>query len=93
MAKKILYIDRSAFLDWYFDYDTRKEFMDRHSVVSSLMTDGEFTITADDLLSDVGYLPAGVEFCGQKVKLDENDEIDMNAYDEIKFMQTQAQTV
>lgn len=89
MAKKILYIDRSAFLDWYFDYDTRKEFIERHGIVGSLMTDGQFTITADELLADVGYLPAGLEFCGQTPILDENDEIDMNAYDEIKFMQTQ----
>jgi hypothetical protein len=53
MAKKILYIDRTAFLDWYFDHDTRKDFIDRHSVVSNLMMSGEFIITADELLSDV----------------------------------------
>jgi hypothetical protein len=91
MAKKILYIDRSAFLDWYFDHDTRKDFIDRHSVVTNLILDGKFEITADELLADVGYLPENVVFCGQKPKLDQFDEVDMNAYDEIKFMATHTQ--
>lgn len=89
MAKKILYIDRSAFIDWYFDEDTLKDFTNRHGLLSSLMIDGTFTITADELLADVGYLPSDLAFCGQTPIVDENDEIVMDVYDEIKFMQTQ----
>ena len=86
MANKTLYIDRTAFINWYFDDEMIKTFFADHKVLKSLMFSGEFIITAEELLDKVGYLPAQVVFAGQKPVLDENDEVVMSHYDKFEFL-------
>jgi hypothetical protein len=90
MEKKILYIDREAFVDWYFDWDTCKDFVGTYSVISELKIEGTFSISVEDLLSGCGYLPGNLAVENQDVKLDDQDEIDMGYYDEIKFYDFEA---
>ena len=85
MEKKILYIDREAFIDWFFDHDICKDFVYTYGVMGELSTEGTFSITAESLLEGAGYLPENLAVEGQTVLLDANDEIDISAYDEIKF--------
>jgi hypothetical protein len=85
MEKKILYIDREAFMNWFFDYDIIKDFVYTYGVIGELSTEGTFSITAESLLEGAGYLPENLAVEGQTVHLDDNGEIDMGAYDEIKF--------
>jgi len=87
MAKKkpTLKINREAFIEWFFDYDICKDFVANYNVIKELAETGKFTITAKDVLSGAGYLPSNVAEEGQDVILDENDEVDMNAYDKIIF--------
>ena len=85
MKNKTLLIDREKFCDWYFDYDTCKEFFERYSVFTDLLLDGKFEINLDDILENVGYLPEDVIADNQKPILDKNGEIKMDAYKEIKF--------
>ena len=85
MAKKILYLDKEAFVDWFFDADIIETFVHDQGVMSELKETGKFTLKIEDLLSGAGYLPSGIESEGQKVVLNDMDEVDMNYYDEIKF--------
>lgn len=85
MEKKILYIDREAFLNWYFDEDIIEDFVYNFGVIQQLKSEGSYILDAEELLSGVGYLPENLAIEGQVVLLDDNDEIDMSAYDEIKF--------
>jgi hypothetical protein len=85
MAKKILYIDREAFIDWFFDHDICKDFVYTYGVMGELSTEGTFSITAESLLEGAGYLPENLAVEGQVVKLNDLEEIDTNYYDEIKF--------
>ena len=89
MEKKILLIDRAAFIDWFFDEDMIESFVGIYDVTSELSKTGTFTITAQHLLDTVGYLPEIVASQEQpnqdQVILDAYEEIDMEVYDEIKF--------
>jgi hypothetical protein len=85
MEKKILYLDREAFIDWFFDEDMIKSFVYDQGVMRQLKDDGVFTLTIEEVLSGAGYLPDNVALEGQEVVLNEMDEIDMDHYDEIKF--------
>lgn len=85
MAKRILYIDREAFLDWYFDEDVIRQFVHDQRVMEELIETGEFSINAESLLGAVGFLPENVAMEGQVVKLNQLDEIDTDYYHEIKF--------
>jgi len=85
MEKKILYLNREAFMNWFFDYDICKDFVYTYGVIGELSTEGTFSITAESLLEGAGYLPENLAVEGQTVLLDDNDEIDISAYDEIKF--------
>ena len=89
MAKKTLLIDRAAFIDWYFDHDMRESFVNDQDIASELSETGKFTITAQHLLDSVGYLPESVAAKDQpnqdQVILDAMEEINMGAYDKIKF--------
>jgi hypothetical protein len=85
MEKKILYLDREAFIDWFFDDDMVKSFVYDQGVMRQLKDDGVFTLTIEEVLSGAGYLPDNVASEGQEVVLNEMDEIDMDHYDEIKF--------
>ena len=88
MKSKTLLIDRAAFCDWFFDPDIIKDFVSDHKIIETIAKTGKFTITADQLLSSSGYLPSHVALEGQEVILDKMDEIDMSAYDIIKFAKT-----
>lgn len=57
MEKKILYIDREAFIDWFFDEDMIKSFVYDQGVMGQLKDDGVFTLTIEEVLSGAGYLP------------------------------------
>lgn len=89
MAKKKLQLDREAFMDWFFDYETRKTFFDDHNVMDALSNDGVFKINAKDLIANCGFLPANVVAEGQEPILDEWDEVDIMAYDTITFAKTE----
>jgi len=85
MAKKILLIDKQAFCNWYFDYDICERFFKRHNILESLQNNGVFKITLENILKNVGYLPEDVVAAGQNPILNNNNDVDMNAYDIIKF--------
>ena len=85
MDKKILYIDKKAFIDWFFDEDMIETFVYDQGVMSELKESGTFTLKIEELLSGAGYLPDSVVSEGQEVVLDNMGEVDMNHYDEIKF--------
>lgn len=88
--KKVLLIDRKSFLEWYFDYEMKKDFFNNHSVLQSLSEEGEFNITAKYLLDDCGYIPSWVVEESQRasVMTEENShDVDVSYYDEIKFAQ------
>lgn len=69
---KVLLIDKKKFLDWYND-----DVDFTASVVYGLMTHGEYKITLDDLLIDLGYLPEWVLVDGQEYTLDEIGDVDL----------------
>lgn len=83
--KKVLLIDKKKFFNWYFDQDMIEDFFYSQGILNSLINKGLFTITADELLEGIGYLPEQVVAEGQNPILDDLDEINMNEYDEIKF--------
>lgn len=85
MAKKILYLDKDSFVDWFFDEDIIETFVHDQGVMSELKESGTFTLKIEELLSGAGYLPDSVVSEGQEVVLNDMDEVDMNHYDEIKF--------
>ena len=85
MEKKILYLDRESFIDWFFDEDIIKSFVYDQGVMRQLKDDGVFTLTIEEVLSGASYFPDSVASEGQEVVLNEMDEIDMDYYDEIKF--------
>lgn len=85
MAKKILYIDREAFIDWFFDDDMVKSFVYDQGVMRQLIDEGTFTLKIEELLDSAGYLPDNIVSEGQEVVLNDMDEVDMDYYDEIVF--------
>jgi hypothetical protein len=85
MAKKILYLDREAFVDWFFDADIIETFVHDQGVMRELIETGKFTLKVEELLTGCGYLPDGIASEGQEVVLNDMDEVDMNHYDKIKF--------
>jgi hypothetical protein len=85
MAKKILYLDKEAFVDWFFDEDIIETFVHDQGVMKELKETGKFTLKIEELLSGCGYLSDGVVSEGQEVVLNDMDEVDMNHYDKIKF--------
>jgi len=80
-----LLINKKRFIDWYFDHEVQKEFFYRHGILSKLKESGSFSISIEDILQEVGYLPEDVVEDGQELLLNNLDEVDMRAYDEIKF--------
>lgn len=82
---KILLIDRASFIDWFFDEDMISSFFEIYNVTSELSETGTFTITAQHLLDNVGFLPGNLAAEGQEVILNQDEEIDLGAYTEIKF--------
>ena len=85
MAKKTLLLDKEVFMNWFWDYDMRKDFFNDHDVMGKLLKDGVFTIKINDLIANCGYIPAGVVADGQEPILDEDDEVVLDEYDIIKF--------
>jgi hypothetical protein len=85
MAKKTLLIDKEAFMKWYWDYDMCKTFFNDYDVYAKLLGHGVFTIKINDLITNCGYIPAGVVADGQEPILDEDDEVVLDEYDIIKF--------
>lgn len=86
--KKVLLLDRAVFLQWIFsDYDDRQQFFNRYSVLETLISEGEFRITDEELIDSAGYIPTHVVHKSQKksVILDKYDEVDTFQYDDIKF--------
>jgi hypothetical protein len=80
-----LLIDKQAFIDWYFDHDICKEFFYRHNILENLKEKGSFSVSLQDILNNVGYLPEDVVAEGQDVELDDNGEVCMFDYVEIVF--------
>ena len=85
MTNKTLLIDQDAFVEWYFDHDICKEFFNKHKILESLTDKGAFTVTLQDILDNIGYLPEQVVAEGQEPILDNHDEIDISSYDTITF--------
>lgn len=86
MESKVLLIDREKFLDWYFDNDTAEGFFHTFDVLESLKSNGTFTVDAQSMLDDCGYIPEWVVDESQTdVKLIDDNEVDTSYYDEIKF--------
>jgi hypothetical protein len=88
MSEKTLLINRKHFVDWIFDYDDKKDFFQTYEVGKALLNDGVFTLSIDDLISNVGYLPVEVAEKGQDLSLDEEGDINTADYDLIAFSST-----
>lgn len=88
MSEKKLLINRKNFIDWIFDYDDRKDFFQTYEVGKALLNDGVFTLSIDDLISNVGYLPVEVAEKGQDLSLDEEGDINTADYELIAFSST-----
>lgn len=78
--KKLL-IDRKKFINWYVDVDT--DFIDQ--IYEALVEEGEYRITAQQLLDTVGYIPEQVLVAGQEYELDGNDDVITIGFDLITF--------
>jgi hypothetical protein len=85
--KRTLLINRKKFLNWYFDdADTLVEFLNDHKVIESIIKNGRFTLTAEDVLKQCGYFPKQVAQRGQgRIPVDDCNEVDLTQYDEVKF--------
>lgn len=82
---KTLLINKKAFINWYFDQETKETFFDDQNILKCLDKSGIFSIKLDDLLKNTGYLPKEVAEKGQDLILNEDGEIDKFAYDKIAF--------
>ena len=78
--KKLL-IDRKKFINWYVDVDT--DFIDQ--IYEALVDEGEYRITAQQLLDTAGYIPEQVLVTGQEYELDDNDDVITSGFDLITF--------
>src|SRR5512137_1185683 len=78
--KKLL-IDRKKFINWYVDVDT--DFIDQ--IYEALVDEGEYKLTAQQLLDSVGYIPEQVLVAGQEYTLDSSDDVDTAGFDLITF--------
>lgn len=88
MSEKILLINRKNFIEWFFDFDDKRDFFNTYDVGKALLNDGAFVLSLDELLSNVGYLPDVVAEKGQNLSLDEEGDINLSDYDLIKFSST-----
>jgi uncharacterized protein YifE (UPF0438 family) len=83
---RTLLINKKAFIDWYFDQDVKETFFDDQQILKNLEQNGVFTITLNELLQNVGYMPKEIATEGQDLVLDEEgEEIDKFAYDKVAF--------
>lgn len=78
--KKLL-IDRKKFINWYVDVDI--DFI--HQIYEALVEEGEYRITAQQLLDTVDYIPEQVLVEGQEYTLDFSDDVNTNVFDLITF--------
>lgn len=83
--KKVLLINKEAFMKWFWDYDMSKTFFNDYNVYAKLLEHGVFMLTLDDLILNCGYIPSNVVADGQEPILDEKDEVVQDEYDVIKF--------
>lgn len=83
--RKVLLLNRAAFIKWFFDWDIMSSFCDDYGVIQHLVNTGKFQLTAEQILEGVGYLSEEVVEDGQDIIRDEFGEVDMSAYDEIIF--------
>jgi uncharacterized protein YifE (UPF0438 family) len=82
---RTLLINKKAFIDWYFDQDVKETFFDDQQILKNLEQNGVFTITLNELLQNVGYMPKEIATEGQDLVLDGEGEIDISVYDKISF--------
>ena len=83
---KELLVNQDAFIEWYFDYDMRKTFFADNSILEELKSSGSFTITAQYLLENCGYLPENVAIEGQDLILNKDGEINLDSYNIFKLV-------
>jgi hypothetical protein len=83
--KKVLLIDKEAFMEWFWDYDMAKTFFNDYNVYAKLLEHGVFMLKLDDLILNCGYIPASIVADGQEPILNEDDEVVQDEYDDIKF--------
>ena len=87
--KKVLLIDRKVFLEWFFSDDIAKDFFYTQDVLSSLINEGKFSITAEEVLDGCGYIPLWVVLESERDSVktldDDSEDVDTSYYDEIKF--------
>jgi hypothetical protein len=82
---KTLLINKEAFLDWYFDHETKEDFFYHYDVLNELAEKGEFKLKLSSILDEVGYLPDSVVEEGQHIIYDDQGDVDISAYNKIKF--------
>jgi uncharacterized protein YifE (UPF0438 family) len=87
IKKPVLLIDRKKFLTWFFDdYEAKCDFFKDNGVLKALVKQGKFTITAEDILEQCGYIPEHIKAKGQgKLHVDEYNEVILSEYNGIKF--------
>ena len=83
---KELLVNQDAFIEWYFDYDMRKTFFSDNSILENLKSNGKFSITIQQLLDEVCYLPESVIIEGQNPILIECGEVDTSQYKSFKLV-------
>ena len=82
---KTLLIDRNKFCDWYFDYEICKDFFYDQNILEDLKRYGTFTLDLKNILNGIDIIPDNVVAEGQEPILNEWDEVDTSAYDNIEF--------
>ena len=71
MKKRILYIKRKRFCEWYFDNESIK--IIGNDVIDDLMHSGKYSITLEDCLKQIGYIP--VDLIINKKNIFSNEDI------------------
>jgi hypothetical protein len=85
VENKTLLIDRNAFCDWYFDYEVCKDFFYDRKILYQLKTNGTFSITLQNILDGMDYVPENVIAESQRRFYDDFEEVFLSDYDNVTF--------
>ncbi len=65
-------VTKKAFLDWYFDFDTKKS--TGFDLVDELIAFGSISRTVEDVYNTAGYIPASI--C-ENITQEQKDDIEL----------------
>ena len=74
MNKPLLRINRKRFVEWYYDKDTAKDVAD--NVIQSLIVDGNYEISMEDIWQHLGYINKDLIINQEDINKDDIDNHD-----------------